>query len=261
MQRPMAGPAGFLNASRLRPCPPPPPRAPCVCSNRTTCPAASTASRRSTTSSPAPSRALVDDLARGRRRPHDPRRRRQDGADAGPPGASAPRPTRRVIGVARFSDPAVRDRLEAARRRDDRRRPARPRRDRRRCRDVPNVVFAAGHKFGASGNPALTWAMNTLVPALVAERFRDGAHRRLLDRQRLPAHAGRRAQAASEATPPAPVGEYAQSCLGRERMFEYFSARHGTPGRIVPPQLRDRHALRRARRHRRARSSAASRST
>jgi len=38
---------------------------------------------------------------------------------------------------------------------------------------------------------------------------------------------------ASEATTPAPVGEYAQSCLGRERMFEYFSAKHGTPGRIV----------------------------
>ena len=56
--------------------------------------------------------------------------------------------------------------------------------------------------------------------------------------------------APSESTPPAPVGDYAQSCLGRERMFEYFSAapRHAGPDR--PPQLRDRHALRRALRRR-----------
>jgi nucleoside-diphosphate-sugar epimerase len=98
--------------------------------------------------------------------------------------------------------------------------------------EVPNVVFAAGHKFGATGAPALTWAMNTHVPALVAERFRAA---RIVAFSTgnvygfSPAgHAG-----ASEATPPAPVGEYAQSCLGRERMFEFFSARHGTPGRII----------------------------
>jgi nucleoside-diphosphate-sugar epimerase len=74
--------------------------------------------------------------------------------------------------------------------------------------------------------------MNTHVPALVAERFRAS---RIVAFSTgnvygfAPAgHAG-----AAEATPPAPVGEYAQSCLGRERMFEFFSAKHGTPGRIV----------------------------
>jgi nucleoside-diphosphate-sugar epimerase len=140
-------------------------------------------------------------------------------------------PARRVIGVARFSDPGVRDRLGAAGVETiacdllDRSAIA-------VLADVPNVVFAAGHKFGASGNPGLTWAMNTHVPALVAERFKQSrivafSTGNVYGLTRI-GQAG-----ASEATPPAPVGEYAQSCLGRERMFEYFSERHGTPGRIV----------------------------
>jgi nucleoside-diphosphate-sugar epimerase len=177
-----------------------------------------------------PSRALVDDLAR------------VDGdlmilGVAGKMGPTLARlarrasPDRRVVGVARFSDAAVRDQLAThgvetiACDLLDRDAIA-------RLPDAPNVVFAAGHKFGASGAPALTWAMNTHVPALVAERFRAS---RIVAFSTgnvygfAPAgHAG-----ASEATPPAPVGEYAQSCLGRERMFEYFSAKHGTPGRIV----------------------------
>jgi nucleoside-diphosphate-sugar epimerase len=140
-------------------------------------------------------------------------------------------PSRRVIGVARFSKRSVRDQLAAA----DVETIACDLLDRAAIGalpDAPNVVFAAGHKFGASGNPALTWAMNTYVPALVAERFRAS---RIVafstgNVYGLTAvgHSG-----ASEAMAPAPVGDYAQSCLGRERMFEYFSARHGTPGRIV----------------------------
>jgi len=140
-------------------------------------------------------------------------------------------PSRRVVGVARFSDPAVRVQLQAhgvetiACDLLDRSQVE-------RLPDVANVVFAAGHKFGASGAPALTWAMNAHVPALVGERFRAA---RIVAFSTgnvygfSPAgHAG-----ASETTPPAPVGEYAQSCLGRERMFEHFSAKHDTPGRIV----------------------------
>ena len=140
-------------------------------------------------------------------------------------------PTRRVLGVARFSDAAVRGRLEswgvetiACDLLDRAAIDALP--------DVPNVIFAAGHKFGASGNPALTWAMNTHVPALVAERYRAARIVAFSTGNVYPfTPAGR--PAASETTPPAPVGEYAQSCLGRERMFEYFSSKHGTPGRIV----------------------------
>ncbi|MEO7116167.1 MAG: NAD(P)-dependent oxidoreductase [Caldimonas sp.] len=140
-------------------------------------------------------------------------------------------PARRVIGVARFSDPAVKDRLAA----DGMETIACDLLDRAAIAalpDAPNVVFAAGHKFGATGNPGLTWAMNVHVPALVAERYR---------RSRIVAFStgnvyGLRAvgsAGANERAVPTPVGDYAQSCLGRERMFAYFSARHETPGRIV----------------------------
>jgi nucleoside-diphosphate-sugar epimerase len=139
-------------------------------------------------------------------------------------------PGRRVIGVARFSDATVRQQLEAhgvetlaADLLERAQVEALPR--------VPNIVFAAGHKFGATGNPSLTWAMNTLVPALVADTF--GASRIVAfstgNVYPLTSASGR---GADESTPPAPIGEYAQSCLGRERMFEHFSIRHGTPGRI-----------------------------
>ncbi len=139
-------------------------------------------------------------------------------------------PARRVIGVARFSEAAVRERLEAwgvetiaCDLLDRAAIEALP--------DAPNVIFAAGHKFGASGNTPLTWAMNTWVPGVVAERYRRSkivafstGNVYPLTRIGMPAP--------TEASPLGPVGDYAQSCLGRERMFEYFSARYGTPGRI-----------------------------
>jgi nucleoside-diphosphate-sugar epimerase len=92
--------------------------------------------------------------------------------------------------------------------------------------DCPNILYMTGRKFGSTGNPELTWAMNTVVPAIVAERFRGsrvvvfstGNVYPLRD----PASGGSR-----ECDPPEPVGEYAQSCLGRERVFEYFSRHHG----------------------------------
>jgi dTDP-4-dehydrorhamnose reductase len=139
-------------------------------------------------------------------------------------------PERRVIGVARFSDPAVRRGLEAAGVEtiaadllDRSALAALPR--------VPNVIFAAGHKFGATGNPALTWAMNTYLPALVAETFRESRIVAFSTGNVYPLTVVGR-PAANEATPVAPVGEYAQSCVGRERMFEHFSGLHGTPGRL-----------------------------
>jgi len=85
----------------------------------------------------------------------------------------------------------------------------------------PNVLYLAGRKFGSTGAPELTWAMNTVVPANVCEHFRTsrfvvfstGNVYALRD----PAAGGSR-----ETDSPAPVGEYAQTCLGRERVFEYF---------------------------------------
>jgi nucleoside-diphosphate-sugar epimerase len=140
-------------------------------------------------------------------------------------------PGRRVVGVARFSDAAVRERLErrgietiACDLLDRAAVEALP--------DTPNIVFAAGHKFGASGNTPLTWAMNTWVPTLVAERFRSSRIVAFSSGNVYPLT--RLGDAApNEASRVGPIGDYAQSCLGRERMFEYFSARHGTPGRIV----------------------------
>jgi nucleoside-diphosphate-sugar epimerase len=140
-------------------------------------------------------------------------------------------PSRRVIGVARFSDAAVKARLEAwgvetiaCDLLDRAAIEALP--------DAPNVVFAAGHKFGASGNTPLTWAMNAWVPSLVAERYKASRIVAFSTGNVYPlTRVG--APAPTEASPLGPVGDYAQSCLGRERMFEYFSARHRTPGRIV----------------------------
>jgi nucleoside-diphosphate-sugar epimerase len=94
--------------------------------------------------------------------------------------------------------------------------------------DAPNVIFMAGRKFGSTGKESLTWAMNVHVPALVAERYRNS---RIVAFSSgniypfLPVVTG----GATEETAPAPLGDYAQSVLGRERMFEYFSARNGTP--------------------------------
>jgi nucleoside-diphosphate-sugar epimerase len=141
-------------------------------------------------------------------------------------------PERRVIGVARFSDAAARRALEdagveaiACDLLDGRAVAALP-----RC---PNVVFMAGMKFGATGNLPLTWAMNVHVPAVVAQTF---AQSRIVAFSTgcvypfVPVTSG----GATEATPAVPpAGDYAYSCLGRERMFEHFSRLHGTPGRLI----------------------------
>jgi nucleoside-diphosphate-sugar epimerase len=98
--------------------------------------------------------------------------------------------------------------------------------------DVANIVFMAARKFGTSGSEYLTWAMNTYLPGLVAERFRDSRIVAFSTGNVYPlspiGEGG-----ATESTPVAPIGEYAQSALGRERMFEYASQRWGTPVAIL----------------------------
>jgi nucleoside-diphosphate-sugar epimerase len=141
-------------------------------------------------------------------------------------------PGRRVVGVARFSETDLQHKLEAwgveAVRCDllDRAAVAKlPR--------IRNIVFMAGRKFGETGTLDLTWAMNVLVPAHVAEIFTDSRIVALSTGNVYP-FVDIRHQGATEAVPAAPpAGEYANSCIGRERMFEYFSRRHGTPGRII----------------------------
>jgi nucleoside-diphosphate-sugar epimerase len=98
-----------------------------------------------------------------------------------------------------------------------------------RLPNCPNVLFLAGRKFGSTDNLPLTWATNALLPALIAERFRGSRIVALSSGNVYPLVT----TAATEETPPGPVGEYAQSVLARERMFEYFSARYETPVAII----------------------------
>ncbi len=135
-----------------------------------------------------------------------------------------------VVGVARFSQPGLREKLQAEGIETiacDLLDPNAV----QQLPDAPNVVFMAGMKFGTTGAEALTWAMNTVAPANVAQKFR---HSRIVVFSTgnvyplVPVVQG----GATEKIPPEPIGEYAQSALGRERVFEYFSSRYGTPALI-----------------------------
>lgn len=97
-----------------------------------------------------------------------------------------------------------------------------------RLPDAPNILFLAGRKFGSSGSPELTWAMNTVVPAIVGDRFRNSRIVAFSTGNIYPFHDPAQGGCV-ESDAPMPVGEYAQSCLGRERIFEHFSKQHGTP--------------------------------
>lgn len=133
---------------------------------------------------------------------------------------------KRVIAVSRFSDSQVRIDLEKAGLEtitSDLLRPGAL----AELPDIENVIFMAARKFGTSGSEHLTWAMNTFLPGLVAERYRSSrivafSTGNVYGLQ--PVSAG----GATETTPVAPEGEYAQSALGRERMFEYGSSQWGT---------------------------------
>ncbi len=95
-----------------------------------------------------------------------------------------------------------------------------------------NVIFMAGRRIGAASEAPAAWAASTLLPAGVARRFRDARIVAFSTGDVYPNVRVAR-QGADERTLPAPVGEQAQSGLGRERIFEYFSARHGTSGRLL----------------------------
>jgi len=96
-----------------------------------------------------------------------------------------------------------------------------------RMPEIPNVIFMAARKFGTSGEAHLTWAMNTYLPGIVAERYRDSRIVAFSTGNVYPLRSISQG-GAKETTPVDPIGEYAQSALGRERMFEYASAKWGT---------------------------------
>lgn len=144
--------------------------------------------------------------------------------------AKAALPDRRIIGVARFTDMSVKAWLAARGIEtihcdllDEAAINALPK--------IANIVFMAGRKFGAEGDLSLTWAMNAHVPALVAQAFKNSrivAFSTGCVYPFVPVDG----KGSDETMPPDPPGEYAQSCVGRERMFEYFSRQYATPGRL-----------------------------
>lgn len=138
--------------------------------------------------------------------------------------------SRRVIGVSRFSSGGrgvleahgvetvscdLRDEAEVA-----------------RLPDAGSVVFLAGRKFGSTGDEAATWAMNCFVPGVVCRRYR-GSRIVALSTGNIYGLAPVDEGGSREGDEPRPVGEYAMSCLGRERVFEHFSREFATPTALV----------------------------
>lgn len=138
---------------------------------------------------------------------------------------------KKIIGVARFSSPGLKEQL-AAKGIETIQGNLLNTAFLRNLPQVKNVLFLAGMKFGTQENLARTWAVNSYLPALVAEKFR---------RSRIVAFStgcvyelvSPESGGSLETDVPGPIGEYAQSCLGRERMFEYGSQKYQTPGVLI----------------------------
>ena len=141
-------------------------------------------------------------------------------------------PAKRIVGVARFSESDLKASLEragveciAADLLSREQLSALP--------DAPNVVFMAGRKFGSTGSEWLTWAMNAHVPALVAERYAASRIVAFSTACVYPFFDVHGAGAPESAPLTPPPGEYANSCVARERLFQHFSHALGTPGRLI----------------------------
>jgi len=141
-------------------------------------------------------------------------------------------PAKRVIGVARFSDADVKRRIEAAGVETiacdllDREAVA-------RLPQVANVVYMAGKKFGTTGGEPFAWAMNAVVPAYVAERFHGTRFVAFSTLCVYPFTSVDGDGATPDDTQPTPLGEYANGCAARERVFQYFSEKTQSPGRLA----------------------------
>ncbi len=137
----------------------------------------------------------------------------------------------KVIGVSRFSNPTDQDDLNArgittqkCDLLDDQALKALP--------DAPYIYLMAGHKFGATGNEALTWAMNTMLPGKVLQRF-PKSRIIYVSSGNVYKYTPVTSSGATEADPVEPIGEYAMSRLGGERLAEFYSQKQNTPLSIV----------------------------
>ncbi len=141
-------------------------------------------------------------------------------------------PDKLILGVARFSEAGVRESLEGFGVETQ----TVDLLDLEQVQALPkmnNMIFMAGMKFGSSGNQPLTWAMNVHAAAMAADTFNRSRIIAFSTGNVYPlANLETGNNGPDESVQPGPIGEYAQSCLGRERMFEHFSKKHGTPGRI-----------------------------
>ncbi|MFC4025072.1 NAD-dependent epimerase/dehydratase family protein [Oceanobacillus longus] len=94
--------------------------------------------------------------------------------------------------------------------------------------DVKNIIYMAGNKFGTVGNEHFTWAMNAYLPGQIAQKYKNSRIIAFSTGNVYPLTKVLSSNC-SEDTPVNPVGEYAQSCLGRERVLTYFSHKNSTP--------------------------------
>lgn len=134
---------------------------------------------------------------------------------------------KRVIGISRFSNEAARKDLEEAGVEtiscdllNDEELQALPHAD--------NIIYMAGNKFGTTGREYFTWAMNAYLPGRVAEKYKN-SRIVVFSSGNIYPFLGVGSGGANEDVAPEPIGEYAQSTLGRERIFEYHSHKNGTP--------------------------------
>lgn len=139
--------------------------------------------------------------------------------------------SRRIIGVARFTSGAAEDSLRRhgiETIRCDLTQPD----EIHRLPDAANVIFMVGLKFGTTADPSATWAMNTFVPGAVCHRYRDS---RILafSSGNIYGLTPVDGSGSREEEPLRPVGEYAMTCLGRERVFDYFSRKWAIPLTIL----------------------------
>lgn len=134
---------------------------------------------------------------------------------------------KRVIGVSRFSEEGLQNDLnnegietfEADLLQDD---------ELFSLPHAENVLFLAGTKFGTTGKEPFTWAMNSYLPGRVAQKYKNSRIVVFSTGNVYPLTPVLSGGADEEQTPQ-PVGEYAQSCLGRERLFQYYSLKYNTP--------------------------------
>lgn len=134
---------------------------------------------------------------------------------------------KRIIAVSRFSEKGLKDELnsfgietyEADLLQDD---------QLNALPEADNILYLAGTKFGTTGNESFTWAMNAYLPGRVAQKYKNSRIVVFSTGNVYPLTSVTLG-GADETIKPQPIGEYAQSCLGRERIFQYYSSKNNTP--------------------------------